>query len=195
MPEQATPSYDEKVQELAELKRKAAIAEKEVKNQLKIRKVAEVDPTSKGIINTYTGWAAAAGLLMGLPVVSGAGITAIQIRMLDQLAQRFGQNFTENEARNTLLAVTGGLAPAMFAGAPVTAMAAAIPVLGPLAALVAGPALAAVSTRIVGRLFVEHFERGGKVSDLDVAKAKQDYEAGLKKEAEQHAAGGNAGTT
>jgi uncharacterized protein (DUF697 family) len=195
MPEEATLNYEEKVQQLAQLKLKAAQAEQEVKNELKKRKAAGIDPSNKSIVNTYTAWAAAAGLLMGLPVVSGAAITAIQIRMLDQLAERFGQNYTANEARNTLYAITGGLITPLFAGAPVTAVASAIPIVGPLAGLLAGPALAAASTRMVGRLFLEHFEHGGKVSDLDVAKAKKDYEAGLKTEAEKHAAGGNAATT
>src|SRR5262249_15914949 len=100
MPEQATTSDDEKAQQLLQLKLKAAQAEQELKDELKKRKAAEVDPASRGIINTYTGWAPAGGLLMGLPVVSGAAITAIQIRMLDQLAERFGKNYSEDEARN-----------------------------------------------------------------------------------------------
>ena len=193
MPEEAT--YEEKVQQLAQLKLKAAQAEQEVKNELKKRKAAGIDPTNQGIVDRLSAWAAAAGLLMGVPVVSGAALTAIQIRMLDQLAERFGQNYTENEARNTLYAITGGLITPLFAGAPVTAIASAIPVIGPLAGLLAGPALAAGSTRMVGRLFLEHFEKGGNVSDLDVAKAKKDYEAGLKTEAEKHAASANHGTT
>src|SRR5215472_4821560 len=104
MPEQATTSYDEKAQQVTELKLKAAQAERELKNELKTRKAAEVDPTCQAIINTYTAWAAGGGLFMALPVVSGAAITAIQIRMLDQLAERFGQNYSENEAKNTLYA-------------------------------------------------------------------------------------------
>lgn len=195
MPEQATLSYEEKVRQLNELKLKAAQAEQEVKNELKMRKAAGVDPTCESIINGYVAWAAAAGLLMGVPVVSGAAITAIQIRMLDQLAERFGQNYTENEARNTLYAITGGLIAPFFAGAPLTAIASMIPIVGPLTALLAGPALAAASTRIVGRLFLEHFQKGGRLTDLDVEKAKKDYQAGLKTEAEQQAAAGSPATT
>src|SRR5215469_10755275 len=157
MPEEATLSYEEKVQQLAQLKLKAAQAEQEVKSELKKRKAAGIDPRNQGIVDRYSAWAAAAGLLMGMPIVSGAALTAIQIRMLDQLAERFGQNYTENEARNTLYAITGGLITPLFAGAPVTAIASAIPVIGPLAGLLAGPALAAGSTRMVGRLFLEHF--------------------------------------
>ncbi len=194
MSEQATLSYEEKAKQVAELKLKAAQAEQDLKNELKKRKAAGVDPTSQSIINTYTAWAGGAGLLMGVPVVSGAAITAIQIRMIDQLAERYGQNFTENEARNTLLAITGGLITPIFAGAPVAAIASMIPVIGPLAGLLAGPVLAAASTRIVGRLFVEHFEKGGKLSDLDVAKARKDFEAGLKTEAERQAIAGHATT-
>jgi uncharacterized protein (DUF697 family) len=195
MPEQARQSYDEKVQELNELKLKTAQAERAVKDELKMRKAAGVDPTCGGIIDTYTALAGAAGLLMGVPVVSAAAITAIQIRMLDQLAERFGQNYTENEARNTLYAITGGLITPIFAGAPLTAVAMAIPVIGPLAGLLAGPALAAASTRIVGRLFLEHFQKGGQLSDLDVAKAKKNFQAGLKMEAEKHAGAENHSTT
>jgi len=190
MPEQATTSYDEKAQQVTELRLKAAQAERELKNELKKRKAAEVDPTCQGIINTYTAWAAGGGLLMPLPIVSGAAITAIQIRMLDQLAEAFGQNYSENEAKNTLYAVTGGFIAPIFAGPPLIAAASLIPVVGPVAVLLTGPALAAASTRVVGRLFVEHFQKGGQLADLDVAKAKKDYQAGLKTEAESQTAAG-----
>jgi uncharacterized protein (DUF697 family) len=189
MPEQATTSYDEKVQQVAQLKLKAAQAERELKDELKKRKAAEVDPTCQGIINTYTAWAAAGGLLMGLPVAGGAAITAIQIRMLDQLAEQFGQNYSENEARNTLYAVTGGFVTPIVGGALLVAGVSVIPVVGPIAVLLTGPALSAASTRVVGRLFVEHFQKGGQLADLDVAKAKKDYQAGLKTEAEKPAGG------
>jgi len=195
MPEQAKPSYGEKVRQLNELKLQTAQAERAVKDELKMRKAAGVDPTCEGIINTYTALAGAAGLLMGIPAVGAAAITGIQIRMLDQLAERFGQNYTKNEARNTLYAITGGIITPIFAGAPVTAVALAIPVIGPLAGLLAGPALAAASTRIVGGLFLEHFQKGGQLSELDVAKAKKDFRAGLKMEAEKHAAAENHATT
>jgi hypothetical protein len=39
----------------------------------------------------------------------------------------------------------------------------------------------------VGCLFVEHFEAGKKILDLDLTKAKQDCDAGLKAEAEKQA--------
>jgi uncharacterized protein (DUF697 family) len=190
MPEQATTSYDEKAEQVTQLRLKAAQAEQELKDELKKRKAAEVDPTCQGIINRYTAWAAAGGLLMGLPIVSGAALTTIQIRMLDQLAERFGQNYSENEARNTLYAITGGFVTPVFAGPALMAAVSFIPIVGPVAGLLTGPALAAASTRIVGRLFVDHFQRDGRLSDLDVAKAKKDYQAGLKTEAEKQAPGG-----
>jgi uncharacterized protein (DUF697 family) len=195
MPEQATTSYDEKAQQVSQLKIQAAQAERELKEELKKRKAAQVDPVCQGIINTYTAWAAAGGLLMGVPVVNGAAITAIQIRMLDQLAERFGQNYSENEARNTLYAVTGGFVTPIFAGPLLVAGVSFIPIVGPVAVLLSGPALAAASTRVVGRLFVEHFQKDGQLADLDVAKAKKDYQAGLKTDTEKHAAGGKHAST
>ena len=195
MPEQATTTDDDKVQQLLQLKAKAAQAARELKDELKKRKAAEVDPTCRGIINTYTGYAAAGGLLMGVPVVSGAAIAAIQIRMLDQLAERFGRNYSEDEARNTLYAVTGGFVTPIVAGPLLIAGLSVIPLVGPVAALLAGPALAAASTRVVGRLFVDHFQKGGQLADLDVAKAKKDYQAGMKVEAEKQAAGGKHAST
>lgn len=195
MPEQATTTDDDKVQQLLQLKLKAAQAERELKDELKKRKAAEIDPTCRGIINTYTGYAAAGGLLMGMPVVSGAAIAAIQIRMLDQLAERFGRNYSENEARNTLYAVTGGFVTPIVGGPLLVAGLSVIPLVGPVAALLAGPALAAASTRVVGRLFVDHFQKGGQLADLDVAKAKKDYQAGMKVEAEKQAAGGKHAST
>lgn len=188
MPEEATQTYEEKVKQLAQLKLQAAQAERDVRNELKARKAAGVDPTCDGIINTFTAWAAGAGVLMGMPLVSGAALTGIQIAMIDKLAQRFGQNYSENEARNTLYAITGGLLTPLVAGGPVTAIASFIPLVGGIAGLVAGPALAALSTRLVGKAVVEHLQQGGKLADLDVVKARKDLEAGIKAEADKHPA-------
>jgi hypothetical protein len=50
------------------------------------------------------------------------------MKMIDDLAEQFGKNYTEEEGKNTLAALTGGLLAPMLA-APSTAGAA---VVGPL---------------------------------------------------------------
>jgi uncharacterized protein (DUF697 family) len=159
MAEEAT-TYEQKAQRLRALRQELAKAEQDLKSErqaaLGLRKEATRNPNCEAIINRYSIFAAVAGLL---PTFLGAAaLTGLQIKMIDALAEQFGKNYTEEEGKNTLVAITGGTV-APLAAAPIASAAAVVPVVGPVVSLVTSPAVAAISARVIGRLALERFER------------------------------------
>jgi uncharacterized protein (DUF697 family) len=159
MAEEAT-TYQEKAQRVNSLRQELADAERELKRArqatLEHRKEATSNPKCESIINRYALMAAAAGLLPTF--LDMAALTGLQIKMIDDLAEQFGKNYTEQEGKNTLTAITGGMV-APIAAPPIASAAVVVPVVGPLVSFVTSPAAAAISTRMIGHLALERFER------------------------------------
>jgi uncharacterized protein (DUF697 family) len=170
-------TYEERVGQLNVLKRKAADAqrqaaelEKELQRDRKValgyRKDLTRHPTCEKIINRYVLMSAGVGLLLPFPGIDVAALTGLQIKMIDDLAEQFGRNYTEAEARHTLTALTGGLAGPLAAPALASA-AVVVPLVGPLVSLTARPGTAAASTHMVGHLALEYLEKEGTPGGLD----------------------------
>jgi uncharacterized protein (DUF697 family) len=175
-PVEPETTYEERVGQLNVLKRKAADAqreaaelEKELQRDRKValgyRKEFTRHPTCEKIINRYVLMSAGVGLLLPFPGIDVAALTGLQIKMIDDLAEQFGRNYTEAEARHTLTALTGGLAGPLAAPALASA-AVAVPLVGPLVSLAARPGTAAASTHMVGHLALERFEKEGTPGSL-----------------------------
>src|SRR5271166_3665287 len=164
MAEEAT-TYHEKFRQLTDLRQECAKAEADLKRSrdeaLKLRKETTRHPQCDSIINRYALFSLGAGLL---PIaIDAAALTGLQIKMIDELAEQFGKNYTEAEGRHTLAALSGGLVAPVLA-APFATAVSAVPVVGPIFGLVVSPATAAVATRLIGRLALEHFERDEKLA-------------------------------
>jgi uncharacterized protein (DUF697 family) len=92
--------------------------------------------------------------------------------MIDDLAEQFGKNYTEDEGRHTLAAVTGGMVAPVIAAPSIASAVMFVPVVGPLVGVAVSPATSAISTRLIGHLAVEHFERDEKLAELDSLTSK-----------------------
>jgi uncharacterized protein (DUF697 family) len=171
MTEEAT-TYEQKAQRLSALRQELAKAERDLKSErkavLKLRKAETSNPNCEAIINRYSIMAAVVGLLPTF--LDAAALTGLQIKMIDDLAAEFGKNYTEDEGRHTLAALTGGLVAPVVAAPTIASAALAVPVVGPLVSFVTSPATAAVATRLIGRLALERFERGEEVEPLETQK-------------------------
>jgi uncharacterized protein (DUF697 family) len=160
MPEGAT-TYEDKVREVNTLRGQLAQKERDLSTErkaaLELRKTATHHPQCEAIINRYALISAAVGLLP-MPGLDMAALTGIQIKMIDSLAEHFGKNYTEAQGRHTLTALTGGVATPL-AGQAIANAVMFVPFAGPIVAFAARPAAAAASTRMVGHLALERFER------------------------------------
>ena len=174
-------TYEEKLRQLNVLRQKAAEAdrqaaelEKEIESERKLsleyRKNLTRHPTCEKIIQRYVLISAGVGLLP-FPGLDMAALTGAQIKMIDELAEQFGQNYTEAQARHTLTALTGGMLGPLAAPAVASATV-VIPLVGPLLTIFAKPGAAAASTRLVGHLALERLEREEKLGTLNAAKVQ-----------------------
>jgi uncharacterized protein (DUF697 family) len=116
------------------------------------------------IVHRHAAYSAAGGIIP-LPVANFAGVVAVIIRMVKMLSSHYGVPFERNRARTIVVALVGGAMPMGVATLTTSAL---IYVLPPSAivALAASSITAATFTRSVGRIFIEHFERGATLQDL-----------------------------
>jgi uncharacterized protein (DUF697 family) len=184
---ETTTTVEQKIRELNELKEKTSQTQAELKEELKKQKHPKVDDACNAIIKKYMAWSLAAGVIP-IPFVDLMALTGIQIKMLDELAEQFGMNYSENQVRNTLHALTGGVLAPAIATAPIVSALRLVPVLGQLTGILVSPAVAGASTYAVGHLFLEHFSNGGTLESFDTAKGRQDLETAVKKQQEGQAA-------
>lgn len=110
--------------------------------------------------------------LLPVPVLDVIGITAVQLRMLRQLCHCYGVPYTQQLAR---VAVAGILAT--FLPVKTTVIVASLFKLIPgFGSLIAGSTSCATAGAIIyasGRLFIDHFEKGGDLLDLEIRQSQQ----------------------
>jgi uncharacterized protein (DUF697 family) len=123
------------------------------------------------IVRSNLAWSAAAGVLP-LPLFDLIAITGVQLKMVAEISAVYKVPFSEHAARSVILSLLGTLGGGAVATAFVASAFKFIPVAGPLAAWTTLPIAASAVTHSVGHVFIEHFERGGTILDLDAARLK-----------------------
>lgn len=113
-----------------------------------------------------------------IPLVDFIGVTAVQLRMLRRLAELYQTPFSKRDTGPLVSALVGGALPA-FAAWPVASLVRWIPVVGWTLGSASMVILSGASTYAVGKVFAQHFERGGSISDFDTGAAKDEFLAFL----------------
>ena len=113
---------------------------------------------------------AAVGGLLPLPIVSVAGVTAINLRMVKQLSDLYGVPFHRDRTRAIIVALIGGAVPTGFGVTTASTLAFAIPAPA-LMGLAVSAITAGAMTRGIGLVYVELFE--GDAMPLGFAEAER----------------------
>lgn len=121
------------------------------------------------IISTHVLWSLGAGL-MPLPLFDIVAVTAIQVDMLNQLADEYDADFSDSTGKAFVAALTG----VTFAriGASILKV---IPGVGSVIGGLSMSAMSGASTYAVGHVAKEYFATGADLSNVDVDKAKEAY--------------------
>jgi uncharacterized protein (DUF697 family) len=114
-------------------------------------------PHSEKIVNLYSQYAAAAGLIP-LPGLDLAAVGAVQLRMIAELAAHYGVPFNHQVGRSLLATLLGGIGAAKLSY-----------MLGPVVGIVAKPSAAFGATWAIGKLFASHFDAGGTLADFNAS--------------------------
>jgi len=125
-------------------------------------------------------WSASVGLVP-VPLLDVIGITAIQLKMVNEISIEYGVRFSRNRAKALITALSSGMG--MFAVSSLKL----IPGVGSASSGIGMSVMGGALTYAVGTLFIEHFETGGTLEDLDVQRARKRMEA-LAKEGQSVAA-------
>lgn len=137
-----------------------------------VEKTERLDKAS-AIISSNCKWSAAAGFIP-VPYLDLAGLAAIQVKMVSELAQLYGKTVQQEAIKTTVATMLGTLTTAGLAGPVAMSTLKMIPGLGSVAGGLSLGALGAAATYAVGKVFINHFEGGGTLANFDVDKVKED---------------------
>lgn len=121
------------------------------------------------IIRSHVLWAMGGGLIP-IPLVDFAAVTAIQLEMLQQLAELYGVNYSRSSGKAFVSALTGTTLASLGAS-----FVKAIPGIG---SLIGGASMAitsGASTYAVGQVAINHFSNSGTLSDFVEEQVKNAY--------------------
>lgn len=118
---------------------------------------------AQGIIKGHMIGAMSVGMLP-IPIVDGIALTNIQWNLICRLADHYGVP-VQSVYRTMFISMIGGSLPVLFSGVGGSFLK-LIPGFGQIASSIALSNLAAASTFAAGKVFMEHFERGGTMSDF-----------------------------
>ncbi|CAO3457499.1 hypothetical protein [Azospirillum argentinense] len=131
---------------------------------------------AQAIVRRNMWWSAGVGLLP-LPLVETAAITAIQLKLIRELADLYGVPFRDDLAKPVVASLIGGLGSVALGKIAGYGVARAIPVIGVPIAAGSISLFAAGITYAVGRIFTTHFEQGGTLRDFDPEKVRACFQA------------------
>lgn len=151
-----------------------AAAQVEVEDEVLPEKfMSETEGRSRAIVQSYVGWASAAGLLP-VPVLDVSAILGIQIAMLKSVAAVYGVPFNRRMVKPLLVSLVNA-GSAVVLAAPAASLVKFVPFLGSALGMLTLPALSSASCYATGRVFIAHFESGGTFLDFDPASARAFY--------------------
>jgi len=126
------------------------------------------------IIKRHVYWSLGSGLIP-IPFADVAAVTAIQLDMLKSICDLYEIDYSEEQGKSWVAALTGSTLAR--AGASALKI---IPGIGTLLGAATMSALSGASTYAVGQVFAKHFEEGGTGKNLNLEKVKEFYEEMVK---------------
>ncbi len=147
-------------------------------NMTEIRKQADQ------VVKNNIAWAAGGGLIV-VPFVDIAAVTAVEIKMIKELAELYEVPFRKKAARSIIASIVGGSSANLLAYSKVGAIATGsllkvVPVVGTIFGAATMSVFASAITYAIGSYFIKHFEEGGSLDDVDVSEASAEVEATTK---------------
>ncbi|MDA8126379.1 MAG: DUF697 domain-containing protein [Deltaproteobacteria bacterium] len=109
--------------------------------------------------------------LVPLPLVDIAALMGIQLNMIRKICAEYEVPFKEDAGKSIITSLIGGVVP-VTVGFALASMLKFIPLIGQTTGAVTMPVISGASTYALYKVFVEHFEAGGTILDLDPVKVK-----------------------
>jgi uncharacterized protein (DUF697 family) len=126
------------------------------------------------IINDNVLWSMGVGLIVPIPLLDIAAITALQIKMLNQLSELYQVEEAALDVKHFIGALTGGTFARL--GASLLKL---LPGIGTAIGGFSMSIMSGASTYAVGQVALEIFESGSSLSNTDMGTAKEAYKEAL----------------
>ncbi|MBT3254590.1 MAG: DUF697 domain-containing protein [Candidatus Marinimicrobia bacterium] len=127
----------------------------------------EILDDNQKLVKNYMWWSMGAGLVP-VPLVDMAAVTGVQLKMLADLSRAYDVKFTEDAGRKIVLSLLGSLIPNGLARGFLGSLLKIVPVVGTVMGTISMSAFSGAATYAIGKLFIQHYEAGGTLLDLDV---------------------------
>ena len=127
---------------------------------------AQRDEQASQLVDRYSMWAGAAGLIP-IPFVDIAAVGGLQLQMLHKLSEIYGVPFSENRGKSIIASLAGSVLPASTATTTAVSVFKTFPGLGTAVSAITMSAVSAGATWIIGKVFVQHFASGGTLLDFN----------------------------
>ena len=152
----------------------ATATDRPVSTEEEVLDLTAREALAQKIIRQNVVWAVGGGVLP-LPLVDVIAITAINVKMVKELADVYELPFKEDQVKSLLAALLAGLGAPALGMALTVSLIKSIPVIGALSAVAAVPFLSAAFTYAVGKVFVQHFAAGGTILDFDPRRVREHF--------------------
>jgi uncharacterized protein (DUF697 family) len=119
-------------------------------------------------------WAAGGGLIP-VPMLDIVAITAVELKMLKELAALYDVPFREDRIKSILVSLMAGLGASALGAVISVSLLKSVPILGAVSGYIAVPGAAAAFTYAVGKVFLQHFASGGTFLDFEPKKVREHF--------------------
>lgn len=145
------------------------MAQKKNTSELQVITDAPTAEANK-IVTRYMWYSGGVGLIP-VPVVDYVGITALQIKVVDELAKTYGLPFNKEIARSIVSTLLAGAATGSLASGTASLLR-SIPIVGGILGFTTISLYAMATTYAIGHIFIQHFEAGGTLLTFNPEKMK-----------------------
>ena len=128
---------------------------------------------SLDIVEKHVYYSMGVGLLP-FPLLDVAAITGIQIKMLKEITESYGQKFNRNLGKTIITSLLSSLTASSISFGFLGQGLKAIPGIGTLLGIVAMPIAAGGLTYALGSVFITYYENGGDFAMFDIESASSD---------------------
>jgi len=132
--------------------------------------MSEKEAAAMEIVKRNALYSAGVGIV-AIPVVNVLGVTALQVKMLRELADHYGVPFRQDRVKSIVSSLLSGLVGTEL-GYGLAGTVAGVPLLGSLLGMVTLPFFAGAATWATGKVFIQHFASGGTFLDFDPEKVR-----------------------
>ena len=133
----------------------------------------EMTAAANKIATRYMWYCAGVGLVP-IPIVDFVGITALQIKLVHELAKHYKQDFNKEIARSIISTMLAGVTTGSLASGTAHLLR-QVPLIGGILGFTTISLYAMGTTYAIGKIFIQHFESGGTLLTFNPQKLQTHF--------------------